>query len=95
MQRTLRIPIWSAPRPLLALAILSAGALAQVSTVLPFHRTADLLVGDATSGRILRAHDADLDGAYASPGELTDVEILTATSQTLSGEERLLARATV
>jgi len=29
----------------------------------------------------------------ASPGELTDVEILSATSQTLSGEERLLARA--
>ncbi len=29
----------------------------------------------------------------ASAGELTDVEILTATSQTLSGEERLLARA--
>ncbi|HMD51129.1 MAG TPA: tRNA (N6-isopentenyl adenosine(37)-C2)-methylthiotransferase MiaB [Solirubrobacteraceae bacterium] len=29
----------------------------------------------------------------AAPGELTDVEILTATSQTLSGEERLLARA--
>jgi tRNA-2-methylthio-N6-dimethylallyladenosine synthase len=29
----------------------------------------------------------------ASPGELTDVEILAATSQTLSGEERLLARA--
>jgi len=28
----------------------------------------------------------------ASAGELTDVEILTATSQTLSGEERLLAR---
>src|SRR5258708_4589860 len=29
----------------------------------------------------------------ASPGELTDVEILAATSQTLSGEERLLARS--
>jgi tRNA-2-methylthio-N6-dimethylallyladenosine synthase len=29
----------------------------------------------------------------AAPGELTDVEILSATSQTLSGEERLLARA--
>jgi len=29
----------------------------------------------------------------AAPGELTGVEILTATSQTLSGEERLLARA--
>jgi tRNA-2-methylthio-N6-dimethylallyladenosine synthase len=28
----------------------------------------------------------------ASPGELTEVEILTASSQTLSGEERLLAR---
>jgi tRNA-2-methylthio-N6-dimethylallyladenosine synthase len=28
----------------------------------------------------------------AAPGELTEVEILTATSQTLSGEERLLAR---
>jgi tRNA-2-methylthio-N6-dimethylallyladenosine synthase len=28
----------------------------------------------------------------ADPGELTDVEILSATSQTLSGEERLLAR---
>jgi tRNA-2-methylthio-N6-dimethylallyladenosine synthase len=31
-------------------------------------------------------------GGLASPGELTDVEILAATSQTLSGEERLLAR---
>jgi tRNA-2-methylthio-N6-dimethylallyladenosine synthase len=29
----------------------------------------------------------------ATPGELTDVEILAATSQTLTGEERLLARA--
>ncbi len=29
----------------------------------------------------------------ATPGELTDVEITAATSQTLSGEERLLARA--
>ena len=29
----------------------------------------------------------------AAPGELTEVEILTATSQTLGGEERLLARA--
>jgi tRNA-2-methylthio-N6-dimethylallyladenosine synthase len=29
----------------------------------------------------------------AAPGELTDVEILSATSQTLVGEERLLARA--
>ncbi len=29
----------------------------------------------------------------AAPGEMTDVEILKATSQTLSGEERLLARA--
>ncbi len=29
----------------------------------------------------------------AAPGELTDVEILSATSQTLAGEERLLARA--
>ncbi|MCW3019988.1 MAG: modification enzyme MiaB family, partial [Solirubrobacterales bacterium] len=29
----------------------------------------------------------------AAPGELTEVEILSATSQTLSGEERLLARA--
>jgi tRNA-2-methylthio-N6-dimethylallyladenosine synthase len=33
-------------------------------------------------------------GGLAAPGELTDVEILAATSQTLSGEERLLARAT-
>jgi tRNA-2-methylthio-N6-dimethylallyladenosine synthase len=32
-------------------------------------------------------------GGLAAPGELTDVEILSATSQTLSGEERLLARA--
>jgi tRNA-2-methylthio-N6-dimethylallyladenosine synthase len=32
-------------------------------------------------------------GGLASPGELTDVEILAATSQTLSGEERLLDRA--
>jgi tRNA-2-methylthio-N6-dimethylallyladenosine synthase len=31
----------------------------------------------------------------AAPGELADVEIFTATSQTLSGEERLLARAVV
>jgi tRNA-2-methylthio-N6-dimethylallyladenosine synthase len=31
----------------------------------------------------------------AAPGELTDVEILSATSQTLSGEERLLARTAV
>jgi tRNA-2-methylthio-N6-dimethylallyladenosine synthase len=29
----------------------------------------------------------------AAPGELADVEITTATSQTLAGEERLLARA--
>jgi tRNA-2-methylthio-N6-dimethylallyladenosine synthase len=32
-------------------------------------------------------------GGLATAGELTEVEILTATSQTLSGEERLLARA--
>ncbi|HEX7610346.1 MAG TPA: tRNA (N6-isopentenyl adenosine(37)-C2)-methylthiotransferase MiaB, partial [Solirubrobacteraceae bacterium] len=32
-------------------------------------------------------------GGLAAPGELTDVEILSATSQTLAGEERLLARA--
>jgi tRNA-2-methylthio-N6-dimethylallyladenosine synthase len=32
-------------------------------------------------------------GGLAAPGELTDVEILAATSQTLAGEERLLARA--
>ncbi|HEV7586261.1 MAG TPA: tRNA (N6-isopentenyl adenosine(37)-C2)-methylthiotransferase MiaB [Solirubrobacteraceae bacterium] len=32
-------------------------------------------------------------GGLAAPGELTDVEILTATSQTLSGEELLLSRA--
>jgi tRNA-2-methylthio-N6-dimethylallyladenosine synthase len=32
-------------------------------------------------------------GGLAQPGEMTDVEILTATSQTLCGEERLLARA--
>jgi tRNA-2-methylthio-N6-dimethylallyladenosine synthase len=32
-------------------------------------------------------------GGLAMPGELTDVEILSATSQTLAGEERLLARA--
>ena len=31
-------------------------------------------------------------GGLAAPGELSEVEILTATSQTLSGEERLLAR---
>jgi tRNA-2-methylthio-N6-dimethylallyladenosine synthase len=31
-------------------------------------------------------------GGLAQPGELTDVEIHTATSQTLAGEERLLAR---
>ena len=29
----------------------------------------------------------------AAPGELTEVEITAATSQTLSGEERLLVRA--
>jgi tRNA-2-methylthio-N6-dimethylallyladenosine synthase len=29
----------------------------------------------------------------AAPGELVEVEIATATSQTLSGSERLLARA--
>jgi tRNA-2-methylthio-N6-dimethylallyladenosine synthase len=33
-------------------------------------------------------------GGLATPGELTEVEIVAATSQTLSGEERLLARAT-
>jgi tRNA-2-methylthio-N6-dimethylallyladenosine synthase len=32
-------------------------------------------------------------GGLAAPGELTEVEIAAATSQTLSGEERLLARA--
>jgi len=32
-------------------------------------------------------------GGLANPGELTDVMITAATSQTLSGEERLLARA--
>jgi len=32
-------------------------------------------------------------GGLAQPGELTDVEILSATSQTLAGEERLVARA--
>jgi tRNA-2-methylthio-N6-dimethylallyladenosine synthase len=29
----------------------------------------------------------------AAPGELTDVEVTSATSTTLAGEERLLARA--
>jgi tRNA-2-methylthio-N6-dimethylallyladenosine synthase len=33
-------------------------------------------------------------GGLATAGELTDVQITAATSQTLSGEERLLARAT-
>jgi tRNA-2-methylthio-N6-dimethylallyladenosine synthase len=32
-------------------------------------------------------------GGLAAPGEMTDVEIQAATSQTLSGEERLLSRA--
>jgi tRNA-2-methylthio-N6-dimethylallyladenosine synthase len=32
-------------------------------------------------------------GGLAAPGELTEVEIMAATSQTLSGEERLLSRA--
>jgi tRNA-2-methylthio-N6-dimethylallyladenosine synthase len=32
-------------------------------------------------------------GGLAAPGELTEVEISAATSQTLSGEERMLARA--
>ena len=32
-------------------------------------------------------------GGLAAPGELTEVEVSAATSQTLSGEERLLARA--
>ena len=34
-------------------------------------------------------------GGLAAPGELTDVEIMSATSQTLSGEERLPNRATL
>jgi tRNA-2-methylthio-N6-dimethylallyladenosine synthase len=34
-------------------------------------------------------------GGLAAPGELTDVEIHAATSQTLSGEERLADRETL
>src|SRR5262245_20051079 len=60
-----------APRALLVLALLGSAASAQVATVLPFHRTSDLLIGDANNGRILRAHDSDFDGAYSSPGELS------------------------
>jgi tRNA-2-methylthio-N6-dimethylallyladenosine synthase len=44
-------------------------------------------------GRTRHNKVVNFDG-LAAPGELTDVEITAATSQTLSGEERLLARAT-
>ena len=39
------------------------------------------------------AQAALLDGAAAAPGESVAVEITAATSQTLAGEESLLARA--
>jgi tRNA-2-methylthio-N6-dimethylallyladenosine synthase len=42
-------------------------------------------------GRTRHNKVVNFDG-LAQPGEMTDVEILTATSQTLAGEERLLAR---
>jgi tRNA-2-methylthio-N6-dimethylallyladenosine synthase len=62
-------------------------------------RTVDVLVEGASRtdpdrlrGRTRHNKVVNFSG-LAAPGELTDVEILTATSQTLSGEERLVARA--
>jgi tRNA-2-methylthio-N6-dimethylallyladenosine synthase len=62
-------------------------------------RTVEVLVegasrtdADRLRGRTRHNKVVNFNGLTA-PGELTDVEILTATSQTLSGEERLLARA--
>lgn len=55
----------------LLLAAFASGAAAQVSTILPFHRTSDLLIGDATSGRVLRADDLNGDGDFDELGELT------------------------
>ncbi|MGO9488031.1 MAG: tRNA (N6-isopentenyl adenosine(37)-C2)-methylthiotransferase MiaB [Solirubrobacteraceae bacterium] len=62
-------------------------------------RTLDVLVEGASRtdperlrGRTTHNKVVNFDG-LAAPGELTPVEILSATSQTLAGEERLLARA--
>jgi tRNA-2-methylthio-N6-dimethylallyladenosine synthase len=62
-------------------------------------RSLDVLVEgpSRTDGERLRGrtrHNKVVNFAgLASPGELTEVEILSATSQTLAGEERLLTRA--
>lgn len=45
-------------------ALAAAPAAAQVSSIAPFHKTADLLIADAAGGRILRAADVDNDGLY-------------------------------
>jgi tRNA-2-methylthio-N6-dimethylallyladenosine synthase len=62
-------------------------------------RTVEVLVegGSRTDPERLRGrtrHNKVVNfGGLAAPGELTEVEITAATSQTLTGEERLLARA--
>jgi hypothetical protein len=63
-----------ASAPFAATAVLlaapfAAPAAAQIQTILPFHRTADLLIGDSNSGRVLRARDMDQDGSYAGAGD--------------------------
>lgn len=56
-----------------AAASLAPAALAQTPQLLPLHKTADLLVTDNQTLNlgILRAHDANVDGDYNDPGELT------------------------
>jgi len=53
-----------------ALPAAAAFASAQVSSILPFRATGALLIGDAQSGAVLRADDADGDGLFLGAGEL-------------------------
>lgn len=51
--------------------LLAPVAAAQVPSLLPYHRTADLLIGDAANGVVLRARDLAGTGSYAVPGSLS------------------------
>ena len=79
------------------LEIVQRSALARAQRFLG--RTVEVLVEGASRtdpermrGRTRHNKVVNFSG-LAGPGELTDVEITAATSQTLSGEERLLTRA--
>jgi hypothetical protein len=55
----------------IASAVLAVPAAAQVKSLLPFHKTGDVLIGDVFNGVVLRASDLSSDGTYLQPGELS------------------------